>query len=264
MFNRLFSRNKGNFAEGMRLFEIGMQAAVEFRSNEAIDYYTRSIEIYANPAPYINRANLLMKRIRCREALNDLLEAKRLDDQQGRQFTAEIDREMAWAKILSSNYDNGIREKLITDLRGSDHRTVAERILCSSFGINHLQWEYQTFDRELVEFQLFNELDDIVKFDDVTVYPEAEELLRDYDHRFIAMKVANCPNIQSYQEAQAKLNNFLCSYDRDDMILLRRYMLYGIHSALLALDFGGFYDALDSECTGVIREAEDFAAGLSA
>lgn len=82
----LFS-GAGSYAEGQRLFEQGMKAATDFRSNEAIDYYTRSIEARANPSPFINRANLLMKRIRYREALSDLIEAKRLDDQQGREFT---------------------------------------------------------------------------------------------------------------------------------------------------------------------------------
>ncbi len=251
--------NKGDYAEGMLLFEQGMQAATNFKSNEAIAYYTRSIETCANPSPYINRANLLMKRIRCREALKDLQEAKRLDDEQGRQFTFEINRELAWAKALSSHYDDGMREKLIVDLHGSDHGTVAERILCASFDIHRLQLEYRTFDRTLVEFHLFNEIDDIVKFDDLTLYPEAVQLLQNYDVHFIDMKVEKCPDVQLYHDAQAKLHGFLCSYDLEDMIMLRRCMLYDIHKALLALDFGDFFDSLSSECNGVIREAEEFS-----
>lgn len=95
----------------------------------------------------------------------------------------------------------------------------------------------------------------------LSLYPEARELLQDYDPRFIEMKVASCPDAQSYRGAQAKLHNFLCSYDVEDMVKLRRYMHYDIHSALLALDFGELFDALSSECTGVIREAEEFAEG---
>ncbi|MBS1832376.1 MAG: hypothetical protein JST65_06680 [Acidobacteria bacterium] len=239
------------------MFELAMQAAVQFRSNEAIDLYTRSITACPNPSPYMNRANLLMKRIRCREALQDLLEAKRLDDRQGRQFGNELSREIGWARTLSSNYDNGTREKLIKDLRASDRDTVAERIICASFGIDKLQWEYNSFDRELIEYHLFNDVDDIAKFDDVRSYPEAAELTRAYDPRFIEQKVARCPDQRAYQDAQAKMHNFLCSYDLTDMIQLRRYMIYRIHAKLLAQDFGDFYDALDSDCTGVLREAEE-------
>jgi hypothetical protein len=62
--------------EGKRLFELGMMYASQYKSSEAIKYYTLSIEAYQNPAPYVNRANLLGKRIRHYEALQDLLRAK--------------------------------------------------------------------------------------------------------------------------------------------------------------------------------------------
>ena len=63
VFGRLFGGHSNeNREEGKRLFELGMKSAVEFRSNEALDYYAKSIEASENPSPYINRANLLGKR----------------------------------------------------------------------------------------------------------------------------------------------------------------------------------------------------------
>ena len=262
VFGKLFGGGRlpdGDRQEGERLFQLGMQSAVAFRSNEALDYYTRSISASANPAPYINRANLLMKRIRHYEGRCDLEEAARLDAQQGREFTSEINRELNWAKVMSANYENGTRDKLIADLRSSDHSIVAQRIICASFDISQDRWDYNTFPRDLIEFHLFNDLDDLEKFDDLTKYPEAQELIEFYDRKFIEKKVSSCPDTSAYNIAQAKLHNFLCSYDLEDMVLLRRHMIYRIHDRLLAKDFGDLYDALDSDCNGIIREAEDFA-----
>lgn len=166
---------------------------------------------------------------------------------------------MAWAKFLLSNYDNGIREKLTADLNESGHRAVAERTLCASFGIDRLKWEYRTFARPLIEFHLFNDLDDIIKFDDLDLYPEADRLHKDYGPEFIEMKVGKCPDASLYREAQVKLHSFLCSFDVKDTIIIRRYQIYDIHNALLALDFGDLFDSFESECSGVIREAEQSA-----
>jgi len=247
-------------AEGERLFKLGMEAAVAFRSNEAIDLYTRSIAAWPNPSPYMNRANLLMKRVRCREALLDLLEAKRIDDREGREFGATLSREIQWASVLASNYENGTREKLVADLKVTGRDRVAKRIICVSFDIHQAQWDWNSFDRTLLEYHLFNDLDDIRKFDDLALYPEARELLDLYDGEFIDMKVARSPSGDAYADAQAKMHNFLCSYDMPDMLQLRRYMLYRIHDRLLSMDFGPMHNALDSDCEGIIAEAERFVS----
>lgn len=253
------AENGAGRAEGERLFKLGMEAAVAFRSNEAIDLYTRSIAAWPNPSPYMNRANLLMKRVRCREALLDLREAKRIDDREGRQFGAPLSRDIARASMLSVNYENGLREKLVADLKVTGRDKVAERIICVSFDIHQAQWDWNSFDRTLLEYHLFNDLDDIRKFDDLSLYPEAEELLSLYDGRFVDMKVARPPAGDAYEDAQAKMHNFLCTYDMPDMLQLRRYMLYRIHDRLLSLDFGPMYNAFGSDCEGVIKEAEGFA-----
>lgn len=232
-----------------------MRAASAFRTEEAIALYTRSIAASPNPSPYINRANLLMKRIRCRDALMDLREAKRLDERQGRQFTAVLAKEIAWASMLALNWENGTREKLVKDLRSTDYDVVAERILCASFGIDRDGWQWGSFDRKMVEFHLFNDLDDIVKFDAPASYPEAAKLVRAYGNTFIEAKISRCPNLSAYQDAQAKLHNFLCSYDVPDMVRLRRRMHHDIHSRLLSLDFGPLHEDPSSGCQGVIKEA---------
>ena len=259
VLDRLFGCGSGgdNRAEGERLFQLGMQSAVQFRSSEAIEYYTQSIAASENPAPYINRANLLMKRIRYHEARRDLEEAARLDARQGREFAAEIERELVWAAAISSNYDNGQREKLVEDLRASDHSIVADRIICASFDISEPCWDFNTIPRDLIEFHLFNDLDDMDKFDEITMYPDAELLFELYDRKFIYKKAESCPDVASYKDAQTKLHSFLCSYNLDDMIRLRNYIIYRIHERLLSLDFGDLHESFTSESNGIIREAEN-------
>lgn len=258
--NRGGGDGNGDREEGKRLFELGMKAAVEFRSNEALDYYAKSIDASDNPSPYINRANLLGKRIRHYEARQDLLTAQKLDLAQGKQFQGVLNYELAKNAVVTSNYTNGVAEKLVADLADKEVRFVAERIICTSFGIPQIRWDHGAAATSLLEFHLFNDLDNILKFDDIGRYPEAEELIEDYPAAFIQMKVENCPDLSAYEDAETKLHAFLCSYPEEDMIYLRRNMLYEIHRQLLSRDFGPMFDALDSDCEGVIKEAEPYLA----
>lgn len=250
----------GDREEGKRLFELGMKAAVEFRSNEALDYYAKSIQASNNPSPYINRANLLGKRIRHYEARQDLLTAQKLDLAQGKQFQDVLKYEIAKNAVVTSNYTNGIAQKLVADLADKGSDFVSDRIVCTSFGIPQIQWDHWHGATDLLEFHFFNDLDNVVKFDDISRYPEAQEYVDTYPSAFIEMKVANCPNLRAYEDAETKLHNFLCSYPEEDMIQLRRHMHYEIHKRLLVRDFGEMYDALDSDCEGVIKEAEPYLA----
>lgn len=224
------------YEEGQRLFELGMAHAVRYESNEAIDYYTKSIELCPNPSPYLNRANIFSKRVRHYEAQQDLLTAKKLDIEQGNEFSNEIARELEKTNLLTENYRNGLRESLIDDYakNGQDH--VSARTFCSSFGIKPLQWEYNSFDKILVEYHFFNELDNILKFDDLSVYPEASEFLDIYPSDLIEEKVNNCPDIEAYQMAENILHSFLCVFDEKDMRYIRRGIIYRIHSRLFEND----------------------------
>ncbi|MBB3979350.1 hypothetical protein GGQ64_004590 [Rhizobium azooxidifex] len=85
---------------------------------------------------------------------------------------------------------------------------------------------------------VLNGLDNMVKFDDMSHYPQAAELTEDYPKDFIEMKVGNCPDRRAYADAETKLYNFLCSYPEDDMIELCRHMHYEIHKRLFVRDFG--------------------------
>lgn len=264
VFNRFFRGSDGNREEGQKLFEEGMHYASNFDCGTAIDCYTRSIAASPNPAPYINRANLLAKRLRYREALTDLSEAQRLDQRQSNQFAHVLDIEITKAELVTEHYHNGMLEKLVADYKEKKETPggvlgISRRILCSSFGLTSSDWDYNNFDRRLIEFHFFNELDNIEKFEEIELYPEAVEYLDSYSKKFIEMKVDSCPDVEAYQKAEIILHSFLCCYDLNDMRYVRRNMLYEIHSRLLAIDFGELYDSFSSECEGIIREAENFS-----
>lgn len=256
VFGNLFKRSdiKYEYKEAKRLYELGMEAALRFESSKALEYYSMSIKLNPNPAPYINRANILSKRMRHKEALSDLLEAQRLDSVQAGEFNSVISKEIAQEKLFTANYENGTREKLLTDLKQNDASYVALRILCVAFGIKESQWSIGAFNRELLEFHFFNELDNVRKFDEISSYPEIEEYLHIYEPKFIELKIENCPDPNGYKNAETIMHTFLCSYDERDMVHLRRSMLYHLHEHLLLIDYG-----LESHRgSGIIKEAEDF------
>lgn len=82
------------------------------------------------------------------EALQDLLEAKKLDEAQGNEFRVVIGREIAQSRAISSMYFNGMREKLLNDFKGGDRGEIAEKILCNCFGINYQIWQYGIIKRD--------------------------------------------------------------------------------------------------------------------
>ncbi|QQR39001.1 hypothetical protein [Devosia rhizoryzae] len=254
----LGKRSAENKEQGEKLFKLGMKAAVEFRSNEAINYYSQSIAASPNPSPYMNRANLLGKRVRHYEALQDLLQAQKLDRAQGKQFGPILDFEIARTSVMTSSYTNGLREKLIADLKEKGPQYVAQRLLSVSFNIPEIRWDYGVVAEPMIEFHFFNELDNIIKFDDLALYPEVAEFAEMYPAKFIDLKLEQCPDLDAYQQQEVVLHGFLCSYPQDQMVRLRRSMLYQIHEQLLTRDFGALHMSLTSECNGIIKEAEEF------
>jgi hypothetical protein len=254
------AHSDGSDEEAKRLFEIGMQHASGYECSKAIEYYTKSITMSPNPAPYVNRANLLAKRLRYREALTDLSEAQRLDQRQGNEFTKELSGEISRVELVSQNYHNGTRDQLIADLKQSNPRDVAGKIFCSSFGIPYECWRQGSFGtfRDIAEFHFFNDIDNVIKFDESSLYPEVDEFRSVYNDRFIEMKISRCPDALAYTKSEITLHSFLCCYDENDMQHLRRLMLYNIHQILLHMDYGDIW-SLTSECPGMIREAEGFA-----
>lgn len=254
-----------SYEEGQKLFELGMMYASQYRCSEAIKYYTLSIQAHENPAPYINRANVLGKRIRHFEALQDILAAKRIDGKGNSQFSSEIARELALERALTHNYSSGLRGQLINDLEANGEEYVATRIICASFDISPSKWEHSALDNTFLEYHFFNEIDNIGKFDDLEKYPEAKELLELYPAEFISHKVhlISRADLETYQLQQHKLHAFLCSYDEGDMQRLRRRIMYRIEGKLLSRDFGWNWNTLNSECEGITLEAAKFIAARS-
>jgi len=65
-----------NYKKGKELFELGVAEAQKEKFAMAFEYYSESINACANPAPYLNRARILFKKLRYWEGLQDLLVAK--------------------------------------------------------------------------------------------------------------------------------------------------------------------------------------------
>lgn len=265
MIRRMFGgqktvRPKG-YDEGWKLFELGMAHASRYECEKALDYYARSISVCNNPAPYINRANILCKRIRYYEALQDLLEAKRLDKAQANEFSEILRREIKVAEAVTHKYRDGVKEKLQCDFDDNGRDYVLGKIYCASFGFHHEAWKAMYMLPHFAEYHFFNELDNIRKFEKLDLYPEALEYLGIYPEEFIDQKVADCPDVDAYRKAELTLHSFLCAYDEETMIRLRRTMLYELHQRLLDNDYPGVFGDLLDPRPEVIKEAYHLVYG---
>lgn len=158
------------------------------------------------------------------------------------------------AGLYTNNYRNGTRDKLLDDYKKNDVLFIARRILCASFKVELT--DYRGYNSSLVEFHFFNELDSIKRFEDLSVYPEAEEFLRDYPDDFIQMKIKANPNPLAYKNAEMLLHNFLCTYNEEEMRYIRRNIIYDIHSRLMDDDYGALgHGVMDSDCPEITKEA---------
>ncbi|MBI1685393.1 tetratricopeptide repeat protein [Caulobacter hibisci] len=255
MFRDIFGRRSKEYQEGQRLFEDGMAHASRFESDRAIELYTNSIAIHPNPAPYINRANLLSKRMRNFEALTDLLEAKRLDAAQSREFGAVIDREIATELLITSNYRSEIRAKLLEDLASDKINTIARKIFSTSFKVS--REGYWQNSRAILEYHFFNDLDNIVKFEDISRFPEAEEYLELYGQNYIDHKIIKCPDESAYLAADITARSFLCCYPVEEYRYLRRRILWDLHQNMLHEDYGDIW-SFSSEAKDTIKDFDNF------
>lgn len=265
VFKRIFGGQKTvrpqGYDEGWKLFELGMAHANRYECEKALDYYARSIAVCNNPAPHINRANILCRRIRYYEALQDLLLAKRLDKAQSNEFSDVLRREIGKAEAVTHTYRNGVREKLQGDFEDNGEDYVVGKIYCASFGFHHEAWEARFVLPSFAEYHFFNELDNIRKFDRLELYPEVSEYLDLYPEEFIDQKVADCPDDEAYGKAELTLHSFLCAYDEKTMIRLRRVMLYSLHERLLDNDYPGVLGSMSDPRPAVIKDAYHFVYG---
>ena len=251
-----FKGQVANIREGKRLFDLGVAAALREQFHEAFLLYSKSIEINQNPAPYLSRARILIKKIRYKEALDDLIEAQRIDQLEEKEFLSEIQNEINAVLPFVENYHNGMREKLISDFHlhneSNDLKHIVTRIFEASF--DSRPGSVYPFDIPFSEYHFFNELNNIIQFEDIEIYPEAKYLLKLYTVDFITKKANESVNIDTYSRAENKLKYFFCSYDEPDMRRLRRLMLYYIHEDLLTRDYGEQLSFEDPR-PEVIREA---------
>lgn len=240
-------------SEGQRLFELGKSHGARFELDTALKYFDQSYALYNHPAPLMNRAHIKMMRLRHFEALNDLLEAQKIDTKFfGGEFSHEIAPLLEKLNITTRFYKDGTRSKLLADLKQNGRGHVAKRILLTCFKIDPDQWEFASRANSLMKFHFFNELDNVGKFESPGTYPEVETYIQLYPDSFVQQQVNTCPNESAYFTAETQLQGFLCSYEKHDMANIRSDLLYLIHDALMTEDYG--FDSY-SEPSQIIRDA---------
>lgn len=225
MFSRFFKKGAGRQSSdkmaGQALFEAGMKAALQYKTYEAIDLYTRSFEANPNPSPLINRAKLYEWQIRFDKAIDDLEKALELDRRQGDEFGRTIQAKLKYCKSISYNRFNGYREKAINDLRrrGEDgYDEVSERLIDVIFKGN-------------LPFKLFhvmNEIDSILKFERLEDFPEVEMIAPMIPKADIEMALSDKSANEAFKETDSLFKAMICPYDYGDMTKLRCRIIYNI------------------------------------
>lgn len=228
---------------------------------EALECFDRSFEAHKHPAPLIDRAHIKLMRLRHYEAMQDVLEAQRIDLITGRAFIGQISEQLSKLTVTTEPYRNGTRELLVRDLKQHGIEHAAGKILHTCFKPKFGAYERIPDPTPLMKFHFFNELDTIAKFDSPGSYPNADVLLSRYPTRFIDTQVALCPDEQQYRSLEAILHSFLCAYEEQDMRHVRGRILYDIHQSLMWHDWdaAAISTAITGEDSrGVIREAHAF------
>lgn len=262
MFKRIFERQRKakppGYDEGWKFFELGKAAAGRFECDKALEYFAKSIAACKNPSPYMDRAAILIKRLRYYEALQDLLEAQKLDRAQSREFVEDLRGEIEAAEAVTFIYRNGTREKLIDDLRRNEDDYVAGKIFCAAFDFNHNKWAAGYGLPSLARYHFYNEIDNWNKFERREAYPDIIGYLKLYPKEFIEQKVDECPDPAAYKMAEFKLHSFLCIYDDETMARLRRTMIYMLHERLLDSDYPGLLGTMTDGRPSVTKDAYEF------
>ena len=255
------SDSKNDELEGQRLYDLGLQHANAWEMDEALRCFDKSFEANTHPAPLIDRAHIKLMRLRHYEAMQDVLEAQRLDSKTGNAFLSHILEQLSKLTVTTEPYRNGTRDLLIKDLKEHGVEHAAKKILHACFKPTFGRYPSTPDPTPEMKYHFFNELDTIAKFDSPGAYPEADGYIARYPSRFIELQVEKCPDRQGYHAIEVMLHSFLCSYEEQDMRLVRRRMLYDIHQSLMWHDWdmaaiSAAFTGEDSR--GVIREAHTF------
>lgn len=225
MFSRLFNSMGGqtqdNRQAGRELFEAGMRAAKNYKTRDAIDLYTRSFAASPNPAPLINRSKLYMWQIRYDKAIEDLEQAATLDTAQGDEFGVTIATELKKYRVIAAGRFNGIREKMIADLRRRGefaHDEVAERLIDVIF----------KGSMPLKMFHVLNEIDSVRKFETLEDFPEIEMIAPMIPAEKVEAAVNDRQAVGGFEATDNLFRSMLCVYDHEDMTKLRCRIVYNI------------------------------------
>jgi tetratricopeptide (TPR) repeat protein len=215
MFKKLFggTAQGSNYQAGKDLFERGMKAALEYRTAEAIELYSKSFELSPNPSPLINRAKLYRWRLLFEQSIRDLEMAKRLDEQQGDQFARSIGKELDECRFLAQNRLSGNRDLFVTDLRKKGFDYVAGRLADTIF-------EGQG---SLLGYHVLNELDNLSKFENLADFPSARHLLQSgtVTPAMINSVIADLNAQRAFDPKGQLFQMMICVYDYPDMSKLR-------------------------------------------
>lgn len=198
---------------GSQLFKEGMNAAIEFRTAEAIALYTKSFEANPNPAPLINRSKLYRWRILYKDAIEDLEYASILDQQHANQFSREIEKELSECKFVAQNLFNGEVNLFREDLEENGFDYVAGRITDVVFEGNG----------KLMAYHLVNEIDNIKKFEDRSDFIYSDLLINNWIKDQSAIdQVLKSSGVRSvYIDKRRVFESMVCVHEYANMAKLR-------------------------------------------
>ena len=190
-----------------------MIAATEYRTDDALELYTKSFEANPNPAPLINRAKLYRWRLLFDKAIADLELAMRLDKQQGDEFSMDLVRELRECKAISQNRINGKKLGFQADLTDKGFDYVSSRIADVVFKGNGQQMAYH----------LVYEMDNVQKFERRSDFPSADSLLKNWMKSQDTMDgILSDPALsQEYIDTRMLFEAMVCVYEYSDMAKMR-------------------------------------------
>ena len=240
--------------EGERLYDLGKEHLLNGELDLALEFYEKSYQAKAHPAPLIDSAQIKIARLRHFEAQADLLRAQQLDSAMGGGFAAAIVPSLEHLALTTDLYRNGKRQEFISDLREMGNGYVAKRILSACFGIDPDSWEELRRPTPLMHFHLFNDFDSISKHESRDSYPFVWPLIDRYPRAYIEHEMLRCPDPTAYRLVDLKMCTFLCAFDIDDMQLVRSEILLEIHDAAMEASYG-FMGKYQSETHGIVPQA---------
>ena len=238
----LFSRRRHQelteaHKEAKRLFDEGSTFAEAFQIDRGLELFDQSFALFEHPAPLLNRAHIKMMRLRYREAMQDLLLAQKLDAKLfDNEFAHQISPLLEKCQLITVNYDNGVRKKLLADRKTNGRGYATKRIFFSCFNADEELWDFYPQPTELMLYHFFNELDNIRKFESKGTYWQIDPYVSGYPDDFVQIKIQSRP--PDYSSLEMTLHSFLCCYEQSDMIEMRTYILNLIHNAQMQRDYG--------------------------